>query len=212
MNGVGKTLTINPVGTNTSLTLSGLTLTNGIIHTTGASSVIQLPSHRNNLRRRYSFLCRWESWLDSSFNFGDKSYLSAMGSSGIYRPFTLNVSQTAATSTVWTGGVVEPNALTGKTLGTGIDRVSPVRYYTLAESPATAFTGGALTINYGSDDLVSSPTNLRVALDEGGTYTNICSASGGLSPSNRVNYCTRFIIQWKFCTCRCNRGRQFSSF
>ncbi len=96
-----------------------------------------------------------------------KTYTLPVGKNGAYRPVTLKLSQTATTASTYTAEMVLGNAnALNSVLSTDLNHVSSVEYYDIVEaSGGSAFTAGAVTLNYGIqgvDDKVWDPGATRV--------------------------------------------------
>ena len=98
---------------------------------------------------------------------------------GGYRPITLNLNQTAATATAYTGQVLlgpPPTQAFPTSTINSIKRVSKQRYYTVSSDNGLTVANGQITIYYGTDDRVDGPSNLRIAKSQ---TTNVWANLGG---------------------------------
>jgi hypothetical protein len=128
----------------------------------------------------------------SSFVNGPLAYANAtagafsktypIGKGSIYRPLTLSLDQTAATSSSFKAEMFNSAPATNTLPGT-LGSVSTVRHYTITEggSAPSAFTAGIITLSYNVDDGVTDFNNLRIAKDDGaGNWVNL----GGIGSAN----------------------------
>jgi hypothetical protein len=111
-----------------------------------------------------------------------KSFTYPIGKGGTYKPVTLSLTQSSATASTYTAEMfmsVPPSY----TFPGSIDAVSTIRYYNISEGGGgSAFTGGVVILNYGSDDGVSDELNLRVAKSDGaGNWVDLGPIAGGSS-------------------------------
>nr|WP_277881362.1 choice-of-anchor D domain-containing protein [Hymenobacter cyanobacteriorum] len=82
-----------------------------------------------------------------------------------FRPLTLAATQ-ASSATAYTARVTEQSANSrgvDNTNGGALTRVSRIRYYSLAEEVTTNFQSGVLTLSFGTGDVVTDLSSLRLA-------------------------------------------------
>jgi hypothetical protein len=94
-----------------------------------------------------------------------------VGKSGNYRKVELIADQNSSDSTLYIVEQIEAAAPNGSSLGSGIDKVSDVRYFSIDQTP-TENGNYQVKLSWGSDDGVSDKTQLRVARYDGSTWVN----------------------------------------
>ncbi len=93
----------------------------------------------------------------------------------VYRPVILNITQDAATSTVYTGEVFE-SAPPANTLPSTLDAVSSARYFNFVKGAGANVATATIQLNYDTNDgvNVTNKDNIRVAKDDGaGAWVNL---------------------------------------
>jgi hypothetical protein len=132
-----------------------------------------------------------------SFNYataGTFNKVFPIGKGTAYRPITLSLSQSAATSSVYTAELFNSAAPPNDLPGT-LDKVSDTHYFVISEgSGGSAFTNGVLTINYDGDDGVADATNLRIAQGSsggGGTWIDL-GGTGTATTTGSITSATAF--------------------
>ncbi len=114
-----------------------------------------------------------------------------IGKGSAYRPLTLTVTQDAATATIYTAEAFNA-APTSRTFPMTIDRVSAVRYYTIAKGTGANVTNASVTLSYDADDVVNDPTTLRVAKDDGaGAWVDL-GGTGSAPTTGTITSATNF--------------------
>ncbi len=175
----------------TATLLGNLTMSQGVIQTTGASFIALSNGSASTIGSASSFVdgpmtIDLGSAAPATLNF-------PIGKSGTYRPIVLNVTHSDATTATYTAEVFNASAAAlGYTLPGTIDRVSGVRYWSVNRSAVANLTSATAKLYYGigSTDGVTDPANLRVVktvgagttwFDVGGTGT---AAGTGTITSN----------------------------
>jgi len=152
-----------------------LTLTNGIV-TTGSTNILTMADG--------SAISGGNS---SSYINGPVKHLLAaisgtkffpIGKSGAYRPVSLSLTQVASSSTSYTGEVFT-GAPSSRTLPSTLSQVSSVRYCTISSSNNANLSSATVTMNYGLDDNVTDPANLRIAKSSGSNWLNLGGTGSG---------------------------------
>jgi hypothetical protein len=124
---------------------------------------------------------------------GATSKTLPIGKGGIYRPFTLALTQSAATLSTYTIEMFNAAPLANAFPGT-LNSVEPytaskVRYYTITETGGgSAFTLGSVKLSYDIDDAVSDAGNLRIVqgtIAGGGTWVDLGGLGTG-SPTGTI--------------------------
>jgi len=186
-------LTINNaagVSLSAAETVSGtLTLTNGKITTT-ASNLLTLGSAATMSGGSTS------SFVDGPMAHTVASTLSTaktfpVGKGSAYRPATLTVTQDAATATAYTGEVFN-SAPPSRTLPPTINNVSTVRYWTVTKGGGAGVSSAAIKLDYGTDDGVTSPTDLRVVKDTGSGDWADLGGTGSGAPTGSITSTNNF--------------------
>jgi hypothetical protein len=163
-NGAGGSVALNvPVTAN-----NALTLTNGIVTTTGANTLTLLT---NNITggSTTSFI-NGPLVHSLSATSGTRNFPIGKGTS--YKSVSLTINQASAAATQYTAEIFNADPPV-RTLPPTLSKVSEIRYYTLASSNVANLTNATITINYGPDDGVTDAPNLRIAKSNGGAWENI---------------------------------------
>ncbi|MBL7852106.1 MAG: T9SS type A sorting domain-containing protein [Cyclobacteriaceae bacterium] len=148
--------------------LGNLTLTQGIVQTTGANYLALSNASTVNLGSTSSFIDGPMS-IDVATSTPTTLNLP-LGKSGTYRPLVLNVTHSDATNVTYNAEHFNASAAAlGYTLPGSIERVSGVRYWSVTRSAVANLTTATATLYYGigSTDGVSDPANLRVVKTNG---------------------------------------------
>ena len=98
--------------------------------------------------------------LAFAYSSAPLSKLFPVGTATAYRPVTVNVTSLAGSGTVTvsqTDGSPASNSLPG-----GVSKVSAVRYSTIAKSAGISSATADVTLNWGSDDGISTPAEMTV--------------------------------------------------
>ncbi|MCC7299067.1 MAG: choice-of-anchor D domain-containing protein [Bacteroidia bacterium] len=110
-----------------------------------------------------------------AFNGASNNVFFPIGAAGDYRQLYLNVTHSAATNYDYTGEVIASSAQAlGLTMPSGIDNVSPTRYWQLDRSATGNLTSASVQGFYDGDDGITDPTDLRMVKGNGsGSWVNI---------------------------------------
>ena len=141
----------------------GLTMTQGVVQTTGGSFIAMAAGSTNNIGSATTFIdgpmtIDLASTTPTALTF-------PIGKSGSYRPMVLNVTHSTAANVTYTNEHFQSSAAAlGYTLPGTIDRVSGLRYWTVTRSAVANLTSATATLYYGigTGDGVLDPPNLRV--------------------------------------------------
>jgi hypothetical protein len=152
----------------TATLLGNMTLTAGVIQTTGANLVALSNGSSVNIGSASTFVdgpmsIDLGSSAPTTLNF-------PIGKSGTYRPIILAVTHSDATNVTYNVEHFNASAAAlGYTLPGTIDRVSGVRYWNVTRSAVANLTTATATLYYGigSSDGVTDPANLRVVKTNG---------------------------------------------
>jgi hypothetical protein len=111
------------------------------------------------------------------------SIIYPIGKGAIYRPVTLNLTQSTADSSVYIAEIFN-SAPQANTLPGTLDKVSSVGYYSISESTGgSSFSAGSVVLNYNTNDGVTDAANLRIAQGPGtgsGTWTDLGGTGTGI--------------------------------
>jgi hypothetical protein len=112
-----------------------------------------------------------------------------IGKGSAYRPLQLSLTQSSATSTVYTAEQFN-SAPASRTLPGDIDNVSSVRYFNIAKGTGASVTSASVKLSYDTDDGVTDATALKIAKDDGsGNWVNL----GGSGTANTTGTITSTI-------------------
>jgi len=90
----------------------------------------------------------------------------------VYRPLVLNITHGAAGPSAYQAEMIN-SAPPDRSLPATINAVTNKRYFRILNLGSTPVTNSSVTINYGSDDLVTDAATLRIASDNGaGAWTD----------------------------------------
>ncbi len=96
-----------------------------------------------------------------------------LGDGTNYRPISFDLTQTDATSRVYTASL-NGGAAASRIFPIGINHVTNIRHYNVTQNPSDGLTAGVVRITYGPDDDVLNTANLRIAKDDGaGNWVNL---------------------------------------
>ena len=111
-----------------------------------------------------------------------------IGKNGNYRPIELTVNHSSA-DVVYYQAEMQPSSPRelGYILPGSIDRISGVRYFTMERTGASNLISGNITMNYGADDGVDDPSNLRVVQYVSGTDWVNLGGTGSSSGSGQIS-------------------------
>jgi hypothetical protein len=142
----------------------GITLTQGVLQTTGASYLALLNGATSSIGNSNSFVSG-PMTIDLASSTPATTLTFPLGKSGTYRPAVLSVTHSNNTSATYTAEHFASSAAAlGYTLPGTIDLVSGVRYWSINRSAVANLTSATVTLYYGigTSDGVTDPANLRV--------------------------------------------------
>ncbi len=122
-----------------------------------------------------------------------------IGKGSTYRPLSLTITHDVSTETQYTAEVFNQEPST-RNLPSGINKVSSVRYFNVSKSSGANTTAAYITLNYGEDDGVSDPVNLRILKDDGaGNWINLAGegtdiGSGSISSTTDFTSFSDFAL------------------
>jgi hypothetical protein len=146
-----------------------ITLTQGILRTTGASYLALLHGCISSLGSVSSYV-DGPMTIDLASNTPSTTLTFPLGKSGSYRPAVLSVTHSDNASATYTAEHFSSSAgALGYTLPGTIERVSGVRYWVINRSAVANLTSATATLYYGigTSDGVTDPANLRVVKTNG---------------------------------------------
>jgi hypothetical protein len=192
----------NPFGVSLeeNVTISGqLILTNGIVYTKPTAKLILNQGSINDAGNS-------SAYIDGPFIFdvsasGTSSLIFPIGKDGSYRPLTLNVNHSSASTATYQLEVLNTSARDlNYLLPAGIDKVSNRRYFSIDRTGASNLTSAIITLSYDSDDGVSDYANLRVVQDDGATSwldlagTASGNTTGSITSSSFSSFGSKFTF------------------
>ncbi|MDQ6757223.1 MAG: T9SS type A sorting domain-containing protein [Bacteroidota bacterium] len=118
------------------------------------------------------------------------SFVYPVGSSNLYRPVTLDITQSSSTATTYTVEMIN-SAPPSATLPGTLTRVSSYRYYKLSKGAGANINTGAITLNYGPEDNIILPANTRIAERSGSNWINL-GGIGNTIPSGSIKSTVNF--------------------
>ena len=182
------------------VSISGqLNLINGIIYT---KSYAKLTLNQGSINDAGNS----SAYIDGPFSFdvsasGTSSLIFPIGKDGSYRPLTLNVNHSSASTATYQLEVLNTSARDlNYLLPAGIDKVSNRRYFSIDRTGASNLTSASITLSYGSDDGVSDYANLRVVQDDGATSwldlagTASGNTTGSITSSSFSSFGSKFTF------------------
>jgi hypothetical protein len=157
---------------NSPATIKGtLTLTNGLINTTGVNLLTLSPTASVSGGSSTSYVNGPLAWTVAGS--GSKLFpIGKLSPSNAYRPLTLTVTQNADTNIYSAEQIEGSHSVLG--LG-GLNSVSSLRYYTISQTGSAIVTAANLQMSYGTDDGVNTNNaTLKIAHNGGsGAWVNI---------------------------------------
>ncbi len=154
-------------GNNPSLggaaTINGiLTLTNGVLTTT-SSNLLTIGSAGSVSGGSATSYINGPLAFQTAATAGPAEKTFPIGKGSKYLPLTLSVNQNAASSSTFTAEMFNSTP-PANTIGSGLDNVSTVRYFNIGQTVVgSAFTAGAVTLNFDISDNVQDISKLRIA-------------------------------------------------
>lgn len=176
-----------------------LSMSNGLMSTTGSTPLVCLANGNANLGSSLSYVNgpmqkQVASTSPQTFNF-------PIGKGGIHRPVSLAVLHTSVTNVTYTSEMFNVSARgMSYALPATLGWVSDIRYFNITRSAVSNLSNAQVTLTYGTDDIVTDPTYLRVARDNGGSSwldlggTGSASGTGSITSSNFTGFDRFFTI------------------
>lgn len=118
------------------------------------------------------------------------SFVYPIGGSSLYRPVTLEITQSSSTATTYTVGMVN-NAPPAATLSSPLTSVSAYRYYKLSKGAGANITTAFITLNYGPEDNIISASTTRIAERSGSNWINL-GGTANTTPSGSIRSTVNF--------------------
>jgi len=147
----------------------GITLTQGILQTTGGNYLALLNGATSSLGSAGSYV-DGPMTIDLASSTPSTTLTLPLGKNGSYRPAVLSVTHSDNASATYTAEHFASSAgALGYTLPGTIERVSGVRYWIINRSAVANLTSATVTLYYGigTSDGVTDPANLRVVKTNG---------------------------------------------
>jgi len=147
----------------------GITLTQGILQTTGGNYLALLNGATSSLGSAGSYV-DGPMTIDLASSTPSTTLTFPLGKNGSYRPAVLSVTHSDNASATYTAEHFFSSAgALGYTLPGTIERVSGVRYWIINRSAVANLTSATVTLYYGigTSDGVTDPANLRVVKTNG---------------------------------------------
>ncbi len=161
----GNNMQVNSGSTlqlNSGISLNGtVTLNGGKINTSNANLLTFLSTGAITGGSSTSFVNGPMAHTIASTSLTTKTFNIGKGTA--YRPVTLAITQSAATSTTYTAEVINSAPLANTIPGTLGPTISKVRYWSIVGNPITSITSSTVQITYDTDDGVTDNANLRIA-------------------------------------------------
>jgi hypothetical protein len=107
-----------------------------------------------------------------------------IGKNSSYRPIEIIITHSNTNLSNYTAEVFNTAPIT-RTLPGTLSSVSNVRYWNVAKTGSATITSAYITLNYGVDDGVSDPQDLRIAKDNGSAWVDIGGTANG-SPNGSI--------------------------
>ncbi|MES2389296.1 MAG: T9SS type A sorting domain-containing protein [Bacteroidota bacterium] len=215
-NGAIGSLTVNNAATKIYTTgqlniATTLTLTSGIIYTTSANPLV-LNAGATATTTGTGFVDGPMALIRNSTSAATGNY--PVGLTGFGRRLvSFNFTQGTATPTTYTLTLHdEPAGSLGNSLPGSLDKISPARYYNLAQSPATPFTGNSIKLSYDNDELVSDETQLRIAADFGTSSWNDIGGTGTAVLAGSITSSVSFSALGNFALANATGGSNLPPF
>ena len=174
----------NEITLHAARTITGtLTMTNGTILTTTSNLLTIGSAGGTSGGSTTSYVNGPLAQTIASTSSTGKNFLVGKGSS--YRRADLTITQSAATSTVYTVEMFN-TAPSSRTLPANLNRVSGVRYWNITKGAGASVSTAFVTLNYGTNDGVDAASVLRIVKDDGGgNWTDLGGAGTG-SPAGSI--------------------------
>jgi len=159
-----------------------LILTNGNINTSSTNLLIVSASCTISGGSSTSFI---NGPLSKGKNTAAQQNLFyPIGKNSSYRPIELIITHSNTNLSNYTAEVFN-TAPISRTLPGTLGSVSNVRYWNVAKTGSATTTSAYITLNYGVDDGVSDPQDLRIAKDNGSAWVDIGGTANG-SPTGSI--------------------------
>ncbi|MFD2785272.1 beta strand repeat-containing protein [Hymenobacter rubripertinctus] len=166
------------------VTVTGLTLTNGILTTLNGNAITVPFDVATGTDTRLT------GGSAASFVNGPLTRSTSVAASGapnivypigairastpVYRPLTFSPNQPSANTYTAQQFEGSPTARTfPPSTPSSIKRVSRIRYFNVSAGTGATFNNGKITLSFGPDDQVDNTSKLRIALSSGSTWTDI---------------------------------------
>lgn len=176
-----------------------LTMSNGILTTNSSTPLVCLPNGNANLGSSVSYVNgpmqkQVASTSLQTFNF-------PIGKGGCHRPVSMAVLHSSTANVTYTSEMHNVSARgMAYSLPATLGWVSDIRYFNITRSAVSNLSNAQITLSYGADDIVTDPSFLRIARDNGGpTWVDLggsgtASGSGTITSGNFTKFDRFFTI------------------
>lgn len=192
----------NPLGISLSSTIqvsNNLLLSDGVVYSTSLNPVVCLAGASANIGSSISYVDGPLQQVVASTS--PQTLNLPIGKNGAYRPVILAVQHSSAASVTYTSELNNVSARAmGYTVPSTLTWVSDVRHYNISRTAVGNLANARITLVYGADDVVTDPSNLRVARDNGSAAwidmggTGTAAGSGSITSSNFNTFNTVFTL------------------
>ena len=161
-------------------------MTSGILNTTATNVLTCLANCSSNMGSSSSYIDG--PMINTVATSSSTTRNFPLGKSGAYRPISLTVQHSTSASVTYNASVLNNSARAlSYALPASLSYVSAVRYYIINRQSVANLSNATVTLSYGSDDIVTDYTNLRVAHDNGSaSWINL----GGSGTANNAGTIT----------------------
>ncbi|MGE5798231.1 MAG: T9SS type A sorting domain-containing protein [Ignavibacteria bacterium] len=173
----------NGVTLSNAVSVNGiLSLNNGIVYSTNSNLITVSASCTLSGGSSTSFI---DGPLSRGKNTAAQQTLFyPIGKNSSYRPIELIITHSNTNLSNYAAEVFN-SAPISRTLPGTLSSVSNVRYWNVAKTGSATITSAYITLNYGVDDGVSDPQDLRIAKDNGSAWVDIGGTANG-SPTGSI--------------------------
>ncbi|HQF28419.1 MAG TPA: hypothetical protein PLD36_07365 [Bacteroidia bacterium] len=182
----------NPFGVSIGAPINisnSLTLFNGIVYTTSTNIITCLANSSASIGSSIAYIDGPLAQVVASSTA--KTLNIPLGKNGVYRPMILAIRHTNSTSVTYVSEVMASSARSmSYTLPSTLSWVSDVRYYNINRTAVANLATARLTLTYGTDDVVTNYSNLRIARDNGTTAWIDLGGSGTANGSGNITSTT----------------------
>jgi hypothetical protein len=192
----------NPFGVSLGVPLNvsnSLVLTNGVVYTNSTNIITCQANALTSIGSSISYIDGPIAQIVAASTA--KTLNIPVGKNGAYRPMILAIRHSNTTSITYTSEAWGSSARAmGYTLPSTLSLVSAVRYYTIDRTAVSNLVSARLTLSYGTDDVVTDYSNLRIARDNGSSAwidlggVGTANVSGNITSSNFTGFNRFFTL------------------